>query len=72
MARRATYHAYLLRLWRVSAGPPPVWRASLEDAHSGASMVFPSLERAYAFLAEQIAGPEEGAPPEPPAGEQAP
>lgn len=54
MSRRASYHAYLLRLWRVQSEPQPTWRASLEDPHSGELLVFASLERAYAFLAGQI------------------
>jgi len=54
MSRRASYHAYLLRLWRVQSEPHPTWRASLEDPHSSEVLVFASLERAYAFLADQI------------------
>lgn len=66
MGRRAGYRAYLLRLWRVQAGPEPTWRASLEDAHSGVSLVFPSLERACAFLADQLAEPGDAGRARPP------
>jgi hypothetical protein len=69
MARQAVYRAYLLRLWRVHAEPRPVWCASLEDPHSGAVLTFASLERAYAFLAEQIGEPEHRAQESAPEGE---
>ncbi len=51
------YLAYLLRLWRVTAVGAPVWRASLEDPHSGEQRIFPDLGTLYAFLQAQTAGP---------------
>ncbi len=66
MTRRDLYRAYLLRLWCVRAGPRPVWRVSLEDAHSGVSLVFASLERAFAFLADQTGEPQGAAQDNPP------
>jgi hypothetical protein len=39
------YRAYLLRLWPVRVTEETVWRASLENAHTGERRGFPSLER---------------------------
>ena len=37
------YRAYLLRLWQVRSGGQLVWRASLEDVHSGERHGFATL-----------------------------
>jgi hypothetical protein len=42
------YLSYLLRLWQASSGGELVWRASLEDPHTGE-------RRGFACLAELIA-----------------
>jgi hypothetical protein len=44
------YMAFLLRLWQVGHGEGAVWRASLEDAHTGERRALASLERLVAFL----------------------
>jgi hypothetical protein len=50
----AAYLAYLLRLWEAGTrGSQSIWRASLEDAHSGERLAFGSVEALFAFLAEK-------------------
>jgi hypothetical protein len=49
------YLAYLLRLWRVSDDGKPVWRASVENPHTGERHGFASLELLFAFLEEKTA-----------------
>ena len=44
------YIAYLLRLWQVPGAGPLVWRASLEDPHTGVRSGFGSLNHLVAFL----------------------
>jgi len=51
------YLAYLVRLWQVQDRGVFVWRASLEDAHTGERHGFSDLKLLFAFLAEQTAGP---------------
>jgi hypothetical protein len=48
-----TYHAYLLRLWRVNAGRSTMWHASLEDSRTGERKGFADLQGLMAFLEEQ-------------------
>jgi hypothetical protein len=62
------YQAYLLRLWRTNRRGQPVWRASLEDPHTGMQYGFASLAQLVTFLNQRIAGSEpqaeaEDAPP---------
>jgi hypothetical protein len=52
------HFAYMLRLWQVD-GETPVWRASLEDAHTGERHGFGSLEQLFRFLTEQFGGSAE-------------
>jgi hypothetical protein len=47
--------AYLVRLWPVRSGSQTVWRASLENPHTGEILGFASLERLFAFLEDQTA-----------------
>ncbi len=55
------YYAYLLRLWRVdqvnNLSDLPVdtslWRASLQDPHTGERVGFASLEDLFGFLQAQ-------------------
>lgn len=47
------YLAYLVRLWQVQDQGEFVWRASLEDAHTGERRGFPDLASLCAFLTEQ-------------------
>jgi hypothetical protein len=48
-----TYHAYLLRLWRVNTGRSQIWHASLEDSRTGERKGFADLPRLLAYLEEQ-------------------
>ena len=52
------YLAYLVRLWQVQDRGVFVWRASLEDAHTGERHGFSDVKSLAAFLAEQTAGPD--------------
>jgi hypothetical protein len=47
------YLAYMLRLWQVEGEDGAVWRASLEDAHTGERRGFASLEELVAWLREE-------------------
>ena len=58
------YLAYLVRLWQVQDRGVFVWRASLEDAHTGERRGFASLEALLAFLQAQTG--VSAAPREPP------
>ena len=56
MTEPGRYRAYLLRLWQVDGDDGrPVWRAALEDAHSGERHGFADLTRLCAFLEAQTA-----------------
>ncbi len=59
-----TYRAYLLRLWKVGGtGQTDEWRASLEAPHTREVLAFTTLDRLFAFLADQIGqGDEETHP----------
>jgi hypothetical protein len=48
------YLAYLLRIWQVKVAGQLVWRASLEDPHTGERRGFPNLDALIAFLLEQV------------------
>jgi hypothetical protein len=47
------YFSYLLRLWRVRKGGPPVWRASLQSPQTGERVSFATLDDLYTFLRKQ-------------------
>lgn len=47
------YLSYLMRLWRVRDGAKTTWRASLQNALSGETHNFASLDRLCTFLREQ-------------------
>ena len=52
--RQETYLAYMLRLWQPgSRGGRPVWRASLENPHTGELLTFGDVKALFAFLAER-------------------
>ena len=51
------YLSYLLRLWRVSDGEKPVWRALLKSSHTGQQVGFGSLEALFEFIREQACLP---------------
>lgn len=49
------YIAYLLRLWQENHTGVSIWRASLEDPHTGQRQGFADLERLFSFLRVQTA-----------------
>ncbi len=53
--KQFSYLSYLLRLWQAGKGLPPeqVWRASLENPHTGEILNFTSLQRLFEFLTDQ-------------------
>lgn len=60
-----TYHAYLLRLWQVNTEKTgaTIWRASLEDPHTGTRLGFATLEHLFAYIMELTEGIEQPSPP---------
>jgi len=52
-SEKQRYLAYMLRLWQISGEDRPTWRASLEDAQTGARQGFASLDALFAFLEEK-------------------
>jgi len=62
--RQEAYIAYMLRLWRAgSRDGIPVWRASLENPHTGERLVFGDVEGLFAFLSELLASAAEARTP---------
>jgi hypothetical protein len=47
------YRSYILRLWEIDSAGQRVWRASLQDTHSGKRLGFADLAALTAFLADQ-------------------
>lgn len=47
------YKSFLLRLWPTHGADGIVWRASLEDAHTGTRIGFSSIRRLHEFLLDQ-------------------
>jgi hypothetical protein len=63
-ARSNTYVAYMLRLWQAgSREGMPVWRASLENPHTGERLVFGDVAGLFAFLSELLASAAEARTP---------
>lgn len=52
------YFAYLLRIWQIRDAGQLIWRASLEDPHTGKREGFPNLEALIDFLMKMISGNE--------------
>jgi len=52
-AHKERYKAFLLRLWQVKQNGHEIWRASLEDSHTGERRGFASLEALMEFLRGQ-------------------
>ena len=50
MADEQRYLAYLVRLWTVHDNGDVVWRASVEDAHTGERRAFSGLAGLFEFL----------------------
>ena len=53
MSKPKQYQSYLLRMWLAADEKGRVWRASLENPHTGERLTFASLERLFAFLEDQ-------------------
>lgn len=54
--KQQIYLAYMLRLWQAgSRDGLPVWRASLENPHTGERLAFGDAESMFAFLADLMA-----------------
>lgn len=54
--RYDAYVAYMLRLWQAgSRGGQPVWRASLENPHTGERLAFSDTKALFDFLADLMA-----------------
>lgn len=59
-----TYVAYMLRLWQAGSWDGrPVWRASLENPHTGERLAFGDTKALFAFLAELTASLAEARSP---------
>jgi len=52
---KAHYFSFLLRLWRAGEDGKPIWRASLEDPHTGEHLGFASLKELFIYLESQTA-----------------
>jgi len=50
------YKAYLVRLWRTGSVQSPMWRASIEEAHTGVRHSFANLDLLYAFFEAETRG----------------
>jgi hypothetical protein len=48
------YRAFMLRMWSVERSGQAVWRASLEDPHSGEMLGFPNIEALIAYLRDLV------------------
>jgi hypothetical protein len=56
--RHENYMAYMLRLWQAgSRNGKLVWRASLENPHTGERQAFGDVEALVAFLTEKTSLP---------------
>ena len=54
--RSPTYLSYMLRLWQAgSRDGKSVWRASLENPHTGERVAFGDAKDSFAFLADLMA-----------------
>jgi hypothetical protein len=50
---QARYSSFLLRLWRAGDDGNPIWRASLENPHTGEHLGFASLKELFTYLETQ-------------------
>ncbi|NLS80204.1 MAG: hypothetical protein GXY76_23445 [Chloroflexi bacterium] len=48
--RERPHLSYLLRLWLAEGDAGPVWRATLQEARTGESRSFATLEEAFSYL----------------------
>ena len=49
-----SYLSYLLRLWQTRSGDERIWRASLENPHTGERKGFATLADLFTFLEQEI------------------
>lgn len=49
------YRAYLLRLWQANSSEQTIWRASLENPHTGERHAFATLDALFVFLGAETA-----------------
>jgi hypothetical protein len=64
---KAHYFSFLLRLWLAGEDGNPIWRASLEDPHTGEQLGFTSLKELFIYLETrtgEILFPSEDSPME--------
>jgi len=50
------YMSYLIRLWQTQSSGEWIWRASIENAHTGERRGFARLELLFQFLEEEAGG----------------
>jgi hypothetical protein len=62
------YLSYLLRLWQEWDRLPAVWRASLEDPHTGERFGFADIIQLFAFLEDRVSDETEPLALNPPDG----
>ena len=59
---RRRYVSYLLRLWQAEHKGALVWRAFLQNAHSGERWGFATLDELWAFLKQETSAIHEQEP----------
>ena len=57
VGRQSSYQAFLLRLWQEHRTGQAVWRASLENPHTGERLGFAGLPELFAYLQAQAESP---------------
>lgn len=60
--KQRRYVSYLLRLWQTQSDGELVWRASLEDSHTGKRRGFASLADLFAYLEQETAPGDDDKP----------
>lgn len=53
MDNQRPYFSYMLRMWLSLEAQNPIWRASLENPHTGERLTFKNLDRLFTFLEDQ-------------------
>jgi len=61
-AHKERYKAFLLRLWQVRQNGHEIWRASLEDSHTGERHAFANIQSLNTFLGQVTQGRGEEEP----------
>ncbi len=64
MSADRLHQAYLVRLWAVHHNGELLWRAAIEDAHTGERRAFADLPSLCRFLEAAVAAREPTAPDE--------